>query len=279
MRSTIALLAVLATWAFPARAATIYIPVASALAKPIPSAAFPHQEVDWVTTQTVTNLTDRLLTVGYVRVLAGPDASLSRGCSEGRLPVSPGYSWNVGSTAGLGCVFLHGHPGFVQIDIDEGIVISGSIHLVAVRYCYEGDLLGTPVSLAAAPLPVYDAPFPAGATAYSLDVLPPISGLGGPPCGDINDPFDRRVNLTVANAGVEAATVTVRAPGVSAAPFVFSVPAGEAVQLNGVFPGHEYHVLLVTATQPFLTYASSTTTFSDPSRPPDLAVYPFRLLP
>ena len=279
MRFTTALLAMLATWAFPAGAATIYIPVVSALAKPIPSAAFPDQEVDWVTTHTLSNLTDRLLTVGYVRALAGPDARISSGCSESRLLVSPDYSWNIGSIAGFGCVFPPHHPGFVEVDVDEGIVISGSIHLVALRHCYVDDLAGTPVSLAAAPLPVYDAPFPAGATAYSLDVLPPISGLGGPPCGDINDPVERRVNLTVANAGAEAATVTVRAPGVSAEPIVFPVPSGEAVQLNGVFPGHQYHVLLVTATQPFLTYASSTTTFSDPGRPPDLAVYPFRLLP
>ena len=68
MRSTIALLAIRATWALPARAATIYIPVAGAPAKQVPSAALPHQEVDRVTTQSVTNLTDRLLTVGYVRV-------------------------------------------------------------------------------------------------------------------------------------------------------------------------------------------------------------------
>lgn len=275
MQRPFVLLVALALISPSATAGTVFIPLISAPAALAPSPTWPYPDGAWVSTHTYTNVTPDLLTLRYERVLAGIGASL--GCSEGRSPVPPESSWHVSTIAGVGCARPGDQPGFVQLSVDEGLAVSASIHLVAARHCFEPPNL-TFVSLAAAPLPVYDAPFPAGSTAHSVGLQPPVPIPFGPACSDDYDPVARRVNLTVANAGHEVATVLVRAPGLTVPPYSFSLAAGQSIQLNGVFTGHDYDALLVTATEPFLVYASSVTTFMDPRRPPALAVYSFRLL-
>jgi hypothetical protein len=124
-----------------------------------------------------------------------------------------------------------------------------------------------------------------------------IVDLPGPantnPLRDVNDPLTRRVNLTIFNAGQEAATATITAVGstpppvpagqeaaaaaaITATPIVITLQGGEVRQVNDVFPESDYRVLVVTVSQPFLCYASSVITYADPTRAPAIAVYSFQ---
>ena len=255
-------------------AATIYIPVVAAPGTRMPSDVWPWQSIEWCTTRAVTNTTNGPLAFRYISVLGGEYARIEPGCSEGPLIVPPRATWHVAPLGSLGCVSPGNGAGFVELDVDPGVIVSGSIHLEAFRAC-EPSPPPVAVSLATAPLPVYEVPFPAGMTAHSASIPPPPSETF---CSDPADPASRRINLTVANTGDAEAMATVWVPGDSPDPYVFSVPARRSVQLNGVLPGHAYEILLLSATQPYLAYASSVTTYLDPRRPPDLAVYPFRLL-
>lgn len=261
-------LAILPTMAY---AETFFIPVVSAPARPIPSQTFPFQNTEWGATQTVSNPTGTLLTFRYTAVFGGKFAQIISECG-GSQSVPPNSSF------GLGCVLPGaGGIGFVQMDLDPGLVPTGAINLLAFRNC-----CGTPnpvgVPLAYGPLPVYDSLFPTSSTVASaeIDALPiPVDS----PIRDVNDPLARRVNVTLFNAGKEAATATISAIGTAAPPIVVTLQGEEVAQLSDVFPGTSYQVLVVTVSQPFLGYASSVITYSDPTRPPTIAVYPFRQLP
>ena len=273
MRTATLLTAALMLAATPSPGEPIYIPVASAPAQMLPAGPYPPHTVWWRSTHSVTNATDIMLTVRYVRVLGAP-GWIGPGCDSGALFVPPNTTWRISDVGVPSCADSGHSPGFLELDADPGLVVAGGIHLVIPHSCNDPSAVGE-LSLASAPLPVYAAPFPAGSTAFSFG-LPPLPS--DPSCTHPRAPVARRVNLTVANAGLATATVTVRAAGTPAEPLVLSIPPGAPAQLNGVFPGLRYDVLLVTSTQPFLVYASSVTNYSDPAQLPSLAVYPFRLL-
>jgi hypothetical protein len=84
------------------------------------------------------------------------------------------------------------------------------------------------------------------------------------------------VNVTIFNAGKDAATATITAVGSAASPIVVTLQGEEVRQVNDVFPEGDYRVLVVTVPQPFLCYASSVITYADPTRAAALAVYSFQ---
>jgi len=273
MRSVTVLVVALLLAGTPSQAAPAYIPVAFAPALMLPPDSYPPETVWWRTSHSFTNTTDTTLTAKYVRVIGSP-GTIRPGCDDGPLFVPPRTLWRISDLGGSGCASSGDSPGFLELDLDPGVVVSGGIHLVTPDSCGDPSAIGE-ISLSSAPLPVYRALFPGGSTVASLG-LPPLPS--GPSCTNPHAPVARRVNLTVANAGLEAATVTVGASGTSAEPLVFLVPAGTPLQLNDLFPDLHYEVLLVTSSQPFLAYASSVTTYADPAQIPSLAVYSFRPL-
>ncbi len=273
MRTATVLAAALLVAGTPSQAEHAYIPIAFAPALMLPPESYRPETVWWRTTHSFTNTTDTTLTAQYVRVIGSP-GSIGPGCDGGPLIVPPRTLWRISDIGGSGCASSGHGPGFLELDLDPGVVVSGGIHLVTPHSCGDPSAIGE-ISLASAPLPVYRALFPGGATAASLG-LPPLPS--DPSCTNPRAPVARRVNLTVANGGLETATVSVRASGASAEPLVFFVPAGTPLQLNDLFPEGSYEVLLVTSSQPFLAYASSVTTYADPDQIPSLAVYSFRPL-
>ena len=275
MRSPLSLLITALLLAAEVRAGTVFIPAVTTDSHPILSGSdWPGtfwRDTYWHATHTVTNPTDRHLTFRYVRIFGDRSAKISDAC-HGSLVVPPNYSW------GTGCAKPGGGPAFVELALDPGLLLTGSIQFRAVIEC--GPPGGSGKAVVTAPLPVYEEPFPAGATVASVDL--PQAGTFVPDelCPEPTiAPDQRRVNLTVLNAGQEVTVVEVRAVGTDAPQYRLSVAAGEVVQLNNVFAGHYYKVVLVTASQPFLCYASSVTTWSDPGRVPAIAVYPFRVIP
>jgi hypothetical protein len=263
-----------------AYAGTVFMPIVSAPARPVPSANFPYQNAYWISTQTVSNLTDSSLTFRYKAIFGGDYAYISDGCSNTSLVAPANTSWEISSLGGSGCVYPGtGGVGFVQMDLDRGLMSSGGIHLAVARSCIPNQPAPAIVSLTSAPLPVYEAFFSAASTAASVDISAMRPAPFDDPCRDMNDPLMRRVNVTLLNGGLEAATATVSVVGKSATPYAVVLKAGEVLQINDVFLGLSYQVLAVSASQPFLCYASSVTTFTDPTRAPAIEVYPFRQIP
>lgn len=258
-----------------ARADNVFIPAVTISAQPLLSGSYwPGtfwRDTYWHASHTVTNPTDRHLTFRYVRVFGDRSARISDAC-HGSLVIPPNYSW------GTSCAKPGGGPAFLEVDLDPGLILTGSIRFEALIGCGPPAQGGTTV--ASAPLPVYEGPFPAGATAASAELTTAGTFAPDERCPEPTiAPAQRRVNVTVLNASHEGAVVEVRAVGASAPPYQVSLAAGEVVQLNNVFAGYYHRVVLVTASQPFLCYASSVTTWSDPGRAPAIAVYPFRVLP
>lgn len=275
MRMLLPLVITVQLVAAEARAATAFIPLVTTGAQPLLSGSdWPGtfwRDTYWHASHTVTNPTDRHLSFRYVRVFGDRSATISDAC-HGSLVVPPNYSW------GTSCAKPGGGPAFLEVDLDPGLILTGSIHFRARIEC--GPPGGSGTSVASAPLPVYTAPFPAGSTAVSAEL--PSAGTFTPDelCPEPTiAPAQRRVNLTVLNAGQEAAEVEVRGVGTDSPPYRLSLAAGEVVQLNNFLSGHYNTVVLVTASQPFLCYASSVTTWTDPGRVPAIAVYPFRVIP
>jgi hypothetical protein len=229
---------------------------------------FPFQNVGWVSTLTVSNPGESPLTFRYTAVFGGAFAKIADGCG-GSLNATPNMSWQIGCVSpGVGGI------GFVQMDLDSGLVTTGAIQLNAERICC-GEVYPVFVPLASAPLPVYGSLFPASSVVTSTEIVNLPRPADGP-VRDVNDPLTRRVNLTIFNAGQEPATATITAVGSAAPPIVVTLQGEEVRQVNDVFSEGDYRVLVVTASQPFLCYASSVITYSDPTIAPAVAVYSFQ---
>ncbi len=269
MRIATRILLAVSLFSASVHAATVFVPVVSATTRPIPSLMFPFQNIYWGSTLTVSNPGESPLTFRYTAIFGGAFANIADGCA-GSNTVPPNMLWQIGCVSpGVGGI------GFVQMDLDPGLVPTGAIRLVALRTC-----CGTPypaaVPLASAPLPVYESLFPASSTAASAEIVDLPGPADDKTLRDLNDPLTRRVNVTVFNSSQEAATATIRAVGSAAPPIVVTLQSEEVRQVNDVFPESDYRVLVVTVSQPFLCYASSVITYSDPTRAPALAVYSFQ---
>jgi hypothetical protein len=254
-------------------AATVFVPVINASARPIPSQMFPFQPSAWVSTLTVSNPGETPLTYRFTAIFGGLYAQIPSYCA-GSFTVQP-------NTSTLSYPYLTecalpgvGGLAFVQMDLDPGLVLTGEIRLGVSRNCCQ-ELNSFFVPLASAPLPVYGSLFPASSVVTSTEIVDP-AGLALPSGSrDVNDPLTRRVNLTIFNAGKEAATATITVVGSAAPPIVVALQSEEVGQVNDVFP-EGGRVLVVTASQPFLCYASSVITYSDPTRASAIAVYSFQ---
>lgn len=256
---------------------TVYVPVVSAN---VHQTSALHPDVFWISTLTLSNPTDTPLTFRHVRIFGGAGASIDTGCLNTSLTVPPHDLWRFSDIAGGTCADPGGGPAFLELDLDSGLIVTTGISLTEFRYCYSNAPAPQPVSLAAAPLPVYRALVPADTVAVSSDIALPTQPPIGHECRIETDPVSGRVNVTILNAGPVAATATVQAAGSPLAPYVLTLPAGTTIQLNNVFPGATYHrALLVSVTQPFLAYASSVVSWADPDQVPAIAVVEFRRLP
>ena len=183
------------------------------------------------------------------------------------------------ATRGTGVARPGDGPGLLELDVDPGLVVTTGISLTEFRVCDTPPNPPVPrrVRLVTAPMPAYRALFPADAAAASGDIALPTQFSRGDVCHVETEPVYSRVNVTILNAGQVEATATVRYASGSQTPYVVTVPAGAVLQLNDVFPGTTYQsALLVSATQPFLAYASTVVSWSDPGRAPAIAVVDFR---
>ena len=249
-------------------AATVFVPVVNAPARPIPSQMFPFQPSAWVSTLTVSNPGETPLTFRFTAIFGGLYAQIPSYC-VGSFTVQP----NTSSPSYLTECPLPGVGGlaFVQTDLDPGLVLTGEIRLGVSRNCCR-ELNSFFVPLASAPLPVYGSLFPASSVVTSTEIVDPPGPANAPTANalelrDVNDPLTRRVNVTIFNAGQAAATATITAVGSAAPPIVVTLQGEEVGQVNDVFP-EGGRVLVVTVSQPFLCYASSVITYSDPTIAP-----------
>ena len=95
-------------------AATVFVPVVNAGARPVPSQMFPSQNVGWVSTLTVSNPVETPLTFRYTAVFGGAFAYIADGCGGSRT-VTPNMSWQFDCVSpGVGGIR------FVQMDLDSG---------------------------------------------------------------------------------------------------------------------------------------------------------------
>jgi hypothetical protein len=253
---------------------TVFVPVVDAPALH----ALQQEDTHWTSTLSLTNPTGGSLTFRYLQVL-GAQANIFSGC-VGSFSVPAQSLFRAEDIGNRTCV----HPGgagvaFLQIDVDPGLVPTAGIHLTDYVGC--NDAPGPAVvSVAAVPLPIYAAPFPANATAASSDVsMPRELLLAGRECSQLTAPVSQRVNVTILNAGADAGTATVTAAGTSLPPYIVTLNAGSVTQLNNVFPEADYQVLTISVSQPFLCYASSVVKWSDAARVPSIAVYGFHEVP
>jgi hypothetical protein len=172
------------------------------------------------------------------------------------------------------CIVSGPGVAFIQLSLERGLVVGSAIELRELSGC--DDSWGQRL-LVSAPLPVYAAPFPAHSAALSEGAFPPPPEAF--PCARDIAPVSRRLNVTLLNAGDEDAVFTITPQASAAPPLEVSLGPGQAIQLNDIFPDQPVRSLLISASQPFLSYASSVSTYSDPERPASFATFSFKVLP
>jgi hypothetical protein len=255
-----------------ARGETAFVPVVNAPALH----ALQQEDTWWTSTLSLTNPTDVSLTFRYLQIFGGALANIFFGC-VGSFSVQAHSFVRAEDIGNRTCLNPGAGAAFVQIDIDPGLIPTAGIHLTDYVGCNDQPGPGV-VSVAAVPLPIYAAPFPANSTAVSTDVSMPREALVDE-CFRLTVPVSQRVNVTIFNAGPAVGTATVKAAGTDLLAYTVTLSAGSVTQLNDVFPGASYQVLTVSVSQPFLCYASSVVTWSDPARVPSFGVYTFQEVP
>lgn len=256
---------------FIAGANDIYVPDLNA---PTTLAGAPVGSI-WFTNRVVLNPTDQPLSYSYrARFgLNGPSPPPA-GC-DAEFFVPPGSSVPVSTPMSGSCISPGVGVGFLQLQLQSGLALSAAIELRELTGC--GPESHTTV-LTSGALPVYSSVFPAGSVAITDGLLPPPPE-SDVPCMRGAGPDSRRVNVTIVNFGSDSTSAKVSVHGSNAAPLEVVVPPGHVRQLNDVFPDHIITALSVTASQPFLCYASAVSTFGDPLRPASVATYRFRPSP
>lgn len=273
------LVVVLGLQAIPAFSDSVYVPL---VITQVPQASPAHPVVVWLSTFTLTNPTDSPLTYRHLRVFGGRGAYIEPLVVNLPLTVRPHDLAHYGGIYGGMLASPGDGPGFLELDVDPGLVVTTGITLTEFRNCYRNlnPPVPQPVYLATAPMPVYRALFPADAVAASGDVALPRQFPLDHECHVETAPVFSRVNVTILNAGQVEATATIRYASGRQTPYVLTVPAGAVLQLNDIFPGTTFqNALLVSATQPFLAYASSVVSWSGPNQAPAIAVIDFRSVP
>ena len=227
----------------------------------------------WFTNRFVLNPTDRPLAYSF-RARFGWDGPSPppTGC-ESDIIVPPRSSVPVSTSMSGPCVSPGVGVGFLQLYLQSGLVLSAAIELRELTGC--GPESHATV-LTSGALPIYSSVFPAGSTAITDGLLPPEPAV---PCIWGAGPDTRRVNVTIVNLGSASTSATVSVPDREGALLELVVPPGHVRQLNDVFPDLIITALSVTASQPFLCYASAVSTFGDPLRPASIATYRFRPSP
>ena len=260
--------------AVPAFSDSVYVPLVITV---VPQASPNHPVVAWLGTLTLTNPTDAPLTFRHLRVFGGPGAymdplvvnlsftvpphDLQRYEGDGILarPATAPDSSSWMSTPASSSRPASPSPSFVSATGTPTLRYPDQSASPRLR-CRRIARSSPPTAVAASG----DIALP---TQFSLDDV----------CHVETEPVYSRVNVTILNAGEVEATATVRYASGRQTPHVVTVPAGAVRQLNDVFPGTTYQsALLVSATQPFLAYASTVVSWSDPGRAPAIAVVDFR---
>ena len=231
----------------------------------------------WYTSHYVHNPTDRPLSIRYLGAYTGIGALPPYpGCtSETNEATVPAHSSLRLDDLPLSFCIRWG-PGvaFIHLSLERGLVVGSAIDLRALPGCggsWEQRLL------ASAPLPVYTALFPAGSVALSRGAIPlPPEPT---PCAPDIAPVARRLNVTLLNAGDEDAVFAISPQTSAAPPLEVSLRPGQTIQLNDIFADQPVRALLVSASQPFLAYASAISTYSDQARPASFSTFSFEVLP
>jgi hypothetical protein len=234
----------------------------------LPGFFAPGTKVSLASTLTAYNNTDRAATVTYV------------GAWDALGGFTPPASVEIGPHA-AGILDSHTlregqHVQMLSLRTPRRVAIRATLE--RLETVPEG-LPKVPESLGRVELPVFTELFPAGMTAVAGDVsLSALECAGGPEAR-------RRVNLTLFNAGDEAATFTVSAvsaganPGKGDTEQEYEVPAQSLVQFNAL-PLDSLPVCAaggawfrIKGDQPFLAYVSTV-------RPENLAgVLPYEIFP
>jgi len=249
----------------------IYVPDLNA---PTTLAGAPVGSI-WFTNRFVLNPTDRPLAYSFrVRFGWNGPSPPPAGC-EADVYVPPRSSVPVSTPMAGSCISPGVGVGFLQLELQSGLVLTAAIELREFTGC--GPESHTTV-LTSGALPVYSSIFPAGSTVVTDGLLPPPPE-SAVPCMRGAGPDTRRVNVTIVNLGSASTSATVSVPDSNGAPLEIVVSPGQVRQLNDVFPDLNITALSVTASQPFLCYASAVSTFTDPLRPASIATYRFRPSP
>jgi hypothetical protein len=254
-----------------ASAEDLYVPDLNA---PTTLAGAPVGSI-WFTNRLVLNPTDQPLAYKFHTRFGWDGASPPPHGCDAEFYVPPRSSVPISTPMSGQCISPGAGVGFLQLHLQHGLLLNASIELLELTGC--GPESHAPV-LASGALPVYSAPFPAGSVVVIDGLLPP------PPEPDVPcirgaGPDSRRVNVTIVNLGSETTFATVSLHGGGVAPLDVVLPPGHVRQLNDVFHDSIITALSVSASQPFLCYASAVSTFTDPHRPASVATYPFRPLP
>jgi hypothetical protein len=231
----------------------------------------------WYTNHYVHNPTARPLSVRYLGAYTGigalpPYAGCTSRMSEATVP--PHSSLRLGDMPDSFCIVSGPGVAFIHLALERGLVAGGAIELRELSGC--DDSWGQRL-LVSAPLPIYAAPFPAHSVALSEGAFPPPPEAF--PCASDIAPVARRLNVTLLNAGGADAVFTVTPQASAAPPLEVSLGPGQAIQLNDIFTDQPVRALLVSASQPFLSYASVVSAYSDPQRPASFSTFSFKVLP
>ena len=231
----------------------------------------------WFTNHYVHNPTDRPLAVRYLGAYTGfgalpPYAGCTSGMSEATVPAYS--SLRLGDMPYSFCIVSGPGVAFIHLSLERGLVVGSAIELRELSGC---DGSWGQRLLVSAPLPVYAAPFPAHSVAFSDGAFPPPPEAF--PCARDIAPVGRRLNVTLLNAGDADAVFTITPQASAAPPLEVSLGPGQAIQLNDVFADQPVRALQVSASQPFLSYASAVSIYSDPERPASFSTFGFKALP
>ncbi len=257
----------------------VFVPVVSVLTETRPLPGGGSELRSWRTSNRVRNFGPATAAYSTLPFFAGPcvgPASIEPGSSR---PLCDGIPRD-----GID---------FLAVQLPKGMVVSAELRRLSDRVgCGLQSLVRETVTLGRVPLPVFDELIPAGVLGTSNHIE-----LGGANltslCSTLpRDLHRRRVNLTLANGGLEPATFVVRLYSLSLGQFdekVFELGPRAVAQFNGIQPssvprdsGQEVYSesfwLSVSSDQPFLGYASSIFEGGGPESMP-LEVFPLRRLP
>ena len=231
-RSFLVFLAALATSPLAAQTRTVYVPVVSVT----------RADTTLPRLQTKSFLT-RLDFFNASATFQGARVSATWGpCGPGSLvydplPIPPGGTVSLGAPQTFNCP--GDYVGIAAVPVPAGVEVSAALQRLLGFSCdatCPGNGPGTAsISTGELPMPVFPDLVPAGREALSGSV-PLYNEAAYPACGLAGRLYPRRVNITIFNAGAEAATILVQATAGAGTVFdrIYRVLPGRVAQFNGL---------------------------------------------